>query len=48
MSYSNSNGPGAGCSIGNGASGPHVLTATGVPLNPVPEIWVGATPRGTL
>jgi hypothetical protein len=39
---------GRGNSTYNGPGGPYDLTIAGVPLNPVPEIWAGMTPRGSL
>jgi hypothetical protein len=39
---------GRGSSAYNGPGGPYDLTIAGVPLNPVPEIWAGMTPRGSL
>jgi hypothetical protein len=43
-----SNGPGCGCSIGNSPAGPYTLTIAGVTLNQLPDLWAGATSRGSL
>ncbi len=47
-SFSNGNGPGCGNSQGGPASGPYVLTIDGITLNQLPDIWAGATSRGSL
>jgi hypothetical protein len=51
-SFSNGNGPGCGCSQGGPAcgpaSGPYTLTIAGVTLNQLPDLWAGATSRGSL
>ena len=39
---------GRGNSTYNGPGGPYDMTIAGVPLNPVPEIWNGMAPKGSL
>jgi hypothetical protein len=48
-SLANGDGPGVVHALGASSPGtPYGLTLTGVTLNQLPEIWAGATSRGSL
>jgi hypothetical protein len=47
-SFSNGNGPGCGNSESGPKAGPYTLTICGITLNQLPDLWAGATSRGSL